>query len=259
MYYILISEPWRNKHKGKCFQARHGSNENHPICSILDLFYPCHPCPITEIPSDTSGSPTAIPFDIFCCYLFWLLSHITRSLSFQHRCRKGCKPLNLQNLKTPKMLSVPVNLYIHFITLHSTTSHHISSHHTTLQHIIIHHIKSHHNITLHCITSYHITSHHKTSQHITSHDITWHHIKSHDITLHYITSHQTTLHYNTSQHITLHCITSYHIAARHITSHQITFRYITSHHITFHHIHLHNDSLSNLQILFWLMPLSANH
>ena len=68
VYDILISETWQNKHKAKCFQARHGSNENHRICSILDLFYPCHPCPITEIPSDTYGSPTAsrlVPFPGF--------------------------------------------------------------------------------------------------------------------------------------------------------------------------------------------------
>ena len=29
------------------------------ICSILDLFYPCHSCPIKEIQLDTSGSLTS--------------------------------------------------------------------------------------------------------------------------------------------------------------------------------------------------------
>jgi hypothetical protein len=164
-----------------------------------------------------------IPFVIFCCYLFWLLSHITRSLSFQHRCRKGCKPLNLQNLKTPKMLSVPVNLYIHCIALdciplHHITSHHITLHYNTWQYITLNHITSQHHITLH-----HIISHYITSQDITTHQITWHHTTSH-----YITSNHITLQHITTHHITLHCITSHYS-----TSHHITLHVVTSHHINY--------------------------
>jgi hypothetical protein len=164
-----------------------------------------------------------IPFVIFCCYLFWLLSHITRSLSFQHRCRKGCKPLNLQNLKTPKMLSVPVYLYIHCIALdciplHHITSHHITLHYNTWQYITLNHITSQHHITLH-----HIISHYITSQDITTHQITWHHTTSH-----YITSNHITLQHITTHHITLHCITSHYS-----TSHHITLHVVTSHHINY--------------------------
>jgi hypothetical protein len=164
-----------------------------------------------------------IPFVIFCCYLFWLLSHITRSLSFQHRCRKGCKPLNLQNLKTPKMLSVPVNLYIHCIALdciplHHITSHHITLHYNTWQYITLNHITSQHHNTLH-----HIISHYITSQDITTHQITWHHTTSH-----YITSNHITLQHITTHHITLHCITSHYS-----TSHHITLHVVTSHHINY--------------------------
>ena len=164
-----------------------------------------------------------IPFVIFCCYLFWLLSHITRSLSFQHRCRKGCKPLNLQNLKTPKMLSVPVNLYIHCIALDCIPLHHISSHHTTLQHMTIHHIKSHHITTSHYAASHHITLHHITRHHNTSN-----HMTSHYITLHHIKPHYITTHHNTSHYITLH-----HITLQHVTSHHITLHVVTSHHINY--------------------------